>query len=556
MSRGQTFRRHSIFDVPGPFCEHYTKDAQLTFLRGLSTASMTSLILLASCATSGEELSQTTTPESAEAIGAKNVILMVSDGIGFNGWLTTDYYQGLAGTQSYQIARPDGTEPVIYGMSHDALNLIDASGNVITNREDAAKAVGAVEQGYDPLTRWNRFEGAFPNDFEPINAPYTGYTDSAAAGTALMSGRKTTNGRINMDWSGEVEFRTIGQIAMDRGRAAGAVASVMASHATPASVISHNVSRNNYVEIFNEMVASDLNVIMGAGHPYFDASGNTVEPESDDAYQFVGGNDTLAALTSDAGLNDYTFIDAKEDFEALASGANLPERVVGIAQSNSTLQARREGLADAETPSGMAFNPNVPDLATMSLGALNVLNQDEDGFFLMVEGGAVDWMGHANNMPRFIEEQVDFNLAIEAVIKWVETKSSWDETLLIITADHETGSIWGEGTWTNSVGGPIAADASSNAIEAARYNPAEDVFNDFLAVQDRGAGNLPGYQFATGNHSNELVPLWVIGAGSGTFAEYTRTDLTAAKLWGRAYGWEGQIVDNTTVFSVMDEALR
>ena len=180
----------------------------------------------------------------------------------------------------------------------------------------------------------------------------------------------------------------------------------------------------------------------------------------------------------------------------------------------------------------MAFNKNVPDLATMSVGALNVLSQDNDGFFLMIEGGAVDWMGHANNMPRFIEEQVDFNLAIDAVISWVETNSSWDETLLVITADHETGSIWGEGTWTNSVGGPAALDATDEAIISARYDPAEDVFNEFRAVQDRGAGNIPGYQFATGNHSNELVPLWAIGAGSDAFAEFTRTDLKAAKLWG------------------------
>ncbi len=515
-----------------------------------------SSLILTACATSVETLEHDRSNAVLETTGAKNVILMVSDGIGFNGWLATDYYQGLAGAQSYQVTRPDGTQPVIYGMSHDALNLIDADGKIITNRDDVPKAIGAVEQGYDPLTRWETFEGAFQNDFEPINAPYTSYTDSAAAGTALMSGRKTANGRINMDWSGQESFRTIAQIAMERDRAAGAVASVMVSHATPASVVAHNASRNNYAEIFNEMVASGLHVIMGAGHPYFDASGNAVEPESDDAYQYVGGKDTLAALTSDEGLNGFTFIDAKSDFEALAAGDSVPDRVVGIAQSNSTLQARREGLADADTPSGMAFNSIVPDLATMSLGALNVLNQDEDGFFVMIEGGAVDWMGHANHMPRFIEEQIDFNLAIDAVIDWVETNSSWDETLLIVTSDHETGAIWGEGTWTNGVGGPVAADMSPEAISAARYNPADDVFNAFLAVQDRGAGTLPGYQFATGNHSNELVPLWAIGVGSEEFAEFTQTDLEAAKLWGEAYGWDGEIVDNVSVFQVMDAMLK
>ena len=511
---------------------------------------LASLTWLASCASTGAPL------QSNEERRAKNVILMVSDGIGFNGWLAADYYQGLAGQQSYQVQRPDGTMPVVYGMTHDALNLIDASGEIITRVEDLPTAVGAVEQGYDPIRRWDKFENAFLNDFNSRKARYTSYTDSAAAGTALMAGRKTANGRINVDWSGDEEFQTIGQIAMDRGRAAGSVASVMVSHATPAAVISHNVSRNNYADIFNEMVESDLTVIMGAGHPLYDHSGVLAEPEDVDAYKYVGGEETLAALTSDTGLNGFTFIDSKADFEALASGAIQADRVVGIARSGSTLQARREGLGDADTPSGMAYNDDVPNLAAMSLGALNVLNQDDDGFFLMIEGGAVDWMGHANDMPRFIEEQIDFNRSIDAVIDWVEENSNWDETLLIITADHECGGIWGEGTFTNLSGGPVATSRSEEAIIAARFDPSEDRFNQFLAVQDRGAGNIPGYQFASGNHTNELVPLWAIGPGAEQFAEFTRTDLKAGELWGEPYGWDGQIVDNTTVFLVMEEALR
>ncbi|MEL6727029.1 MAG: alkaline phosphatase [Pseudomonadota bacterium] len=531
-----------------------------------SVAFSSSLVLLAGCVSTIEAPGSVavdepaamikTTEANSTRVGAKNVILMVSDGIGFNGWLATDYYQGRAGTQSYQVQRPDGTMPVVYGMTHTALNLIDASGSVLPSGADLNLAVGAVEQDYDPLTRWDRLENGFRSDYQGETLRYTSYTDSAAAGTALMSGRKTANGRINMDWSGEITFQTIGEIAMDRDRSAGAVASVMASHATPAAVIAHNVSRNNYAAIFNEMIESGLDVIMGGGHPLYDGSGNIVTPDEASAFQFIGGEETLAALTSEDGLNGYAFIDAKADFEALAAGSNVPERVVAIAKTNSTLQARREGLAEATTPSGMTFNEDVPDLATMSLGALNVLGQDEDGFFVMIEGGAVDWMGHANNMPRFIEEHADFNLAIDAVIEWVEENSSWEETLLIITADHETGAIWGEGTWTNSVGGPVAVDMSEDAIVAARFDPAEDTFNAFLAVQDRGAGTLPGFQFATGNHSNELVPLWAIGAGSEQFAEFARRDLKAAELWGAPYRWDGQIVDNTSVFHVMNEALR
>lgn len=494
-------------------------------------------------------------PAMADRPAAKNVILMVSDGIGFNGWLAADYYEGKAGQQSYQITRPDGTEPRVYGLAHSALNLIDADGNVLPSGSDIAEASGAVEQGYDPTSRWERFENTMLNDFAPMGESYTTYTDSAAAGTALMTGRKTANGRINLDWSGEHEFQTIAQIAMAEDRAAGSIASVMISHATPAAAIAHNVSRNNYAEIFNEMAASDLDVIMGAGHPLYDNSGSAFTPEEDSAYQFVGGQETLAALTSEEGLNGFAFVDAKSDFEALASGEDLPQKVIGVARAGATLQALREDLSDADTPSGMAKNEAVPDLATMTLGALNVLNQNENGFFLMSEGGAVDWMGHANNMPRYIEEQMEFNDAVAATIAWVEAHSSWDETLLIITSDHECGGIWGEGTWTNGEGGAVAADRNQEAIVSARFNPADDTFNEFLAVQDRGAGNMPGYQFASGNHTNELVPLWAIGAGADLFEEFVRTDLKAAELWGEPYDWDGSFVDNTAVFNVMNDVI-
>lgn len=498
---------------------------------------------------------QNTDAPQTEAVKTRplNIILMVSDGNGFNGWLATDYYQGMAGKQSYQITRPDGTKPLVYGLAHSALNLLDENGEVLPKGSDVSLAVGAIEQGYDPARRWAAFDYVLINDFLPVKKPYTSYTDSAAAGTALMSGRKTAVGRVNMDWTGTKRFDTIAQLAMKRGMAAGAVTSVMASHATPAAAFSHNISRENYDAIFNEMLTTELSVIMGAGHPLYDDSGDAVEGDAE--YKYVGGQATYNKLISDAGINGFTFIDDRADFESIAAGNKVPKRLVGIARSGSTLQAARKTQGEAETLSGMAFNANVPDLATMSKAALNVLSQDEDGFFVMIEGGAVDWMGHANNMPRFIEEHVDFNAAVAAVIDWVETNSNWDETLLIVTSDHECGGIWGEGTWTNSIGGAVAADRSEESIKAARFNPREDVFNGFIPVQNKGAGNLPGYQFASGNHTNDLVPLWAIGVGAERFAEFTRSDKKAAELWGDAYNWQGEYVDNTSVFHVMEAAL-
>jgi alkaline phosphatase len=526
---------------------------------------------------------------AADTPKARNVILMISDGCGFNGWLATDYYQGRAGKQPYQVARPDGTRPYVGASAHDALRLFGPDGEVLDNDQwDAAQ--GVEEQGYHPRDRWTRLEGAFYNDFGEVALHYTSYTDSGAAGTALHTGRKTTPGRINLNWDGTEKFKTIAQVAHEQGRATGAVTTVPVSHATPGSVWAQVPHRDHYDEIFRQMADGRLDVIMGAGHPLYDNSGrpsasqdrdfgaaarreraeqDEIEqhetckrppPEPPDRdFKAVGGRETWAALTSDAGLNGYKFIEAREDFAAIAKAkADLPEKLIGIFRSRSATQAFRLGLPDdPSTPSGMAFNPDVPDLATMSLAALNVLNQNPKGFFAMIEGGAVDWMGHANHMPRFIEEQMDFNAAVAAVIDWVETHSNWDETLLIVTSDHETGGIWGEGTYETESGilhptNPLNADSRA----ATQFVPGRDRFVKFRTVQDRGPGKIPGHQFASGEHTNDLVPLWALGAGSSLFRQFERHDAFAKSLWGKPYGWSGNYVDNTAIFHVTNTVLQ
>lgn len=486
----------------------------------------------------------------------RNVILMVADGIGFNGWLAADYHAGAAGTRSYQRPRPDGTVPYIGASAHYALRLRDASGAVLPNDrvEDAA---GVEDQYYDPHHRWDALEGAFHNDFGSVSIPYTSYTDSAAAGTALHTGRKTLPGRINMDWRGETPLETIAHIADRRGLATGAVASVMVSHATPASVWAQVPTRNQYQTIFRQMADGRLDVIMGTGHPYYDTGGHTVEAPADEAFRFLGGRETFERLTGPDGLNGYTFIDSVESFRQLARSKHPPERVIGIARTLGATQATRTDFAsNPDKPSGMASNPDVPDLATMSLAALNVLSRNEKGFFVMIEGGAADWMGHANNMPRFIEEQNDFNHAIDAVIDWVEEHSSWNETLLIVTSDHETGGIWGEGTFLPASGVLLAESMDREALEASRFDPDRDEFVEFKAVQDRGRGEMPGHQFASGNHTNDLVPLWALGIGSEFLREFERVDSMAAELWGKPYGWDGRYVDNADIFHVMRAAME
>jgi alkaline phosphatase len=493
---------------------------------------------------------------AAEAPAARNVILMISDGSGFNGWLATDYYEGKAGRQSYQRARPDGTTPYVGASAHDALRLLGPDQQVLDNGAfDVARGVEA--QGYVPHERWTRLEGAFANDFAPVSIAYTSYTDSAAAGTALHTGRKTVSGRLNMNWDGSQRLQTIAHIAQAQSRATGAVATVQVSHATPASTLAQVPDRDLYADIFKQLADGRLDVLMGTGHPEFDESGRAVADPPESAFRFVGGRETWQALRSERGLNGYAYIESLSQFQMLADGqAELPRKLIGIPRTLGATQATREAYAaDLRRPSRMAFNPEVPDLATMSRAALNVLQQNPNGFFVMIEGGAVDWMGHANDLPRFIEEQMDFNAAVAAVIDWVEAHSNWNETLLIVTSDHETGGIWGEGTFKTASGLLHPDPMDRSALTATQFKPGRDEFVEFLAVQDRGAGQIPGHQFASGNHTNDLVPLWALGAGAELFRGFERHDAFAEKLWGAPYGWKGNYVDNTAVFHVMKAVL-
>jgi len=498
---------------------------------------------------------------AAQAEPAKNVILMIADGIGHNGWLATEYYMyGAAGQNAYQQDRVvNGTTypSVKVGMSHWSLNYVDENLDVIQTPGDGSIPAGAVlpdgsprvarqggPLGYDADAMWSDFGYHMLNDFDPVNIPYSGYTDSAASATAFYSGVKTVNRKIGQDPAGN-DVESIAEVAAAAGKATGAVASVYWSHATPGAVDAHVIQRGLLSDIANQMLESDLDVIMGPGHPAFDDDGNPVDPSGRTAR--IGGDETFQQLVDGTHPGGWTLVDDLASFEALAADASTaPERVLGIAPVYSTLQAVRSENGEAEGeldwPSGDAPIPTVPDLSTLSLAALNLLDRDEDGFFVMIEGGAVDWVNHGNNLPRMIEEQRDFIEAVDAVVEWVETNSSWDETLLIVTSDHETGGIWGAGTYSNGDDDP-------------RWNPAFDTFNEFRAIENAGQGVVPDHQYATGNHSNKLVPAYLIGEGAELALDLAQIDAGSADLWGAAFGgWDGSYVDNTDIYRIMMEA--
>jgi alkaline phosphatase len=418
----------------------------------------------------------------ASAAMPKNVILMISDGQGYNTIKATNYWTGA--TPVYE------NFPYRYGCSTFSAGKI------------GPPPVPAI--GYDPFQAWA--------DFNYVITPSSA-TDSASAASALATGVKIYDNQLNLSTTG-AQLKTITEIAGELGKSSGVVSTVQWSHATPAGMFAHNVSRNNYSAIANEMLggASPLNVIMGAGNPGFDDNGQPAVLST----KYVGGDTTWAQLTGGTHPQGWTLIQTKTEFENLANDPNpAVNKVVGTLQAATTAQQSRTLAvkgADPLNPSGLAFNANVPSLATMSQGALNVLNKNPKGFFLMVEGGAVDWANHANQLGQMIEEQMDFNNAVQVVVEWVNAHSNWNDTLLIVTADHETGHLWG---------------------------PTAGTFNE---VVNNGIGVLPGASFNSGDHSNSLIPVFAKGAGAGLLAGYAdQTDPV-----------RGRYVDNTEIFLVMN----
>lgn len=398
----------------------------------------------------------------------KNIIVMIADGWGFEQIAATNFYTtGEAGATVYERE-----------FTPLAMSTYSANGS-----------------GYDPEVAANDF--AYVKD---------GATDSAAAATALASGHKTTNGAIGVDAGGQ-PLENVMEKAEKAGKKTGVVTSVQFSHATPAGFVAHSAARGDYEEIAREMLLeSSVDVIMGAGHPWFDGNGVCLaEIDSEGriatkgTYKYIGGPETWMLLLSgnagadadgDGDADPWRLVQTRG--ELIEAAANPPERLFGLMQVASTLQKDRAGVdgnVKDDVPGETPKNTNVPTLAEMSGTAINVLATDPDGFVLMIEGGAVDWANHANEAGRMIEEMIDFNKAVDTVVAWVETNSSWDETLLIVTGDHETGYLTG-----------------SESNEA------------FKSVEGRGKDTMPVAVYHSDGHTNSLIPLFVKGNGADLFA--------------------------------------
>lgn len=409
-------------------------------------------------------------PGTAASTAPKNVIVMIADGVSYNQILAADYYlYGEAGKNPY------ADFPVQVAMS----------------TYSKGQSQGTEDDG---ITVYN------PDNWQDPFRFGHGATDSAAAATAMSTGTKTWDSAVGLDQN-KTAITHLYENFEVLGKSTGVITSVPFCHATPAGFSTHHDNRDEYLILADQMLkVSTLDVVMGGGHPFFDDLGVArekfkVKYISEETYNgVVDGSLAVADANGDGAADPWTMISSKADFEALQTG-ETPDRLFGLAEVYTTLQNYRLAYAPIVEPYP-ASNPlveTVPTLEVMAKGALNVLDNNDEGFFLMIEGGAPDWAGHFGQTGSLIEEMEDFYNTVDAVINWVEKNSSWDETLLIVTGDHETGFLSG--------------------------SP-----DELTPVTGNGKGVIPNMNWINLNrdrkwigfgwHSNQLVPFFAKGCGA------------------------------------------
>ncbi|HHV93388.1 MAG TPA: alkaline phosphatase [Firmicutes bacterium] len=233
-------------------------------------------------------------------------------------------------------------------------------------------------------------------------------TDSAASGTAMSTGIKTYDGAIGVDVEKQ-PVRTILEAAKAAGKATGLVATVRISHATPAAFAAHNESRDNYEAIMIDILENEVDVLFGGGKAI-------CLPQELGGTRKDGRN-----LMNEFAARGYTIINTPSE---LGLATKFP--VIGLfTPSDMTPEIDRDPVQE-------------PSLAEMTRKAINLLAQDEDGFFLMVEGSQVDYACHDNDAARAAAEALALDYAVAEAMAFAAKNP---DTLVIVAADHETGAL-------------------------------------------------------------------------------------------------------------------
>ena len=301
----------------------------------------------------------------------------------------------------------------VYAASPDRTmsSAAQSNGNFSASASDYLGAVADTDNddildGNVPLSFMN-----FPVAGSAVTYDSTSFCpDSASTATSISTGHKTYSGTINMDETMTVKYETIAEQLRDEGYDIGVITSVNLNHATPAAFYCHQASRNNYYEIGQEMVASDFD--------YF-AGGALLDPEGENGDQV-----SVYDLAEDAG---YKVVTTQAEAEKVSAE---DEKVVIVGET----------LADSDSLSYENDRANSEwALSDYVSKGIEVLEDNDKGFFMMVEGGKIDWACHANDAGSTINDTIALADAVDEAVAFANEHP--DETLILVTGDHETGGL-------------------------------------------------------------------------------------------------------------------
>ena len=229
-------------------------------------------------------------------------------------------------------------------------------------------------------------------------------TDSAAAATAIACGTKTNNGMLGVDPQLK-RLTSSAEAARDKGRKVGIITSVTLNHATPGGFYGHRKSRSMGYELGLDLVASNFDFFGGGGISKYNQEGKK----------------EIYTIAQEAG---YTVVIGKDGLNSLKPG----QKAIALAKS------RKNAM-----PYTIDNEPDVPTLADITAKAIELLSTHDKGFFMMIEGGSIDWAGHSNEAAANLFEVLALDQAVKTALKFYEKHP--EETLIVVTGDHETGGM-------------------------------------------------------------------------------------------------------------------
>lgn len=301
-------------------------------------------------------------------------------------------------------------------------------------------------------------------------------TCSSAAGTAIACGVKTNNGMLGVDPEGN-NVKSIAYDLKEEGYKVGIMSSVSINHATPASFYGHNKSRSAYYSLSQEIPSSGFEFFGGPG--FIDFNGNKGDEEDIDIYLEKNG---------------YKVCYGPDEFNASAPDCG---KIVFCQESNRKESADNY-VSDGKVAEDLPL-ASIVDLAVNYLG-------DEEPFFIMCEGGAIDWSAHDNRTMSTIEEVLEFDKAVAVAYKFYQEHP--DETLIVVTADHETGGI----ALGSRMGGSRInwKNLEEQWIESGKKNTLDGKENMDL-------NEKCSIGWTTFGHTGSPVPTYAVGKGAEKF---------------------------------------